>query len=359
MDGLLVDSEPLWTIAEQRVAERLGGAFTPELKARMIGKRIDLAVGILLEGLGTPAAGAGDPDEIGRMLMSETASLFAAGVPLQPGADGAAGRAAGSADVPLALVSSSYRELVDAALRSVGAHRFAVTIAGDEVAHGKPSPEPYLAAAKALQVVPARCVVLEDAPVRAGERARGRLRLRLRADVSAGRARSATCRSRVAVRASLREVDLALLGQLSVHPESLGRAVRRWTCPEGSTIWAIWRLMLAKLRRIDPASSAVHKSWARLCSGSASRRARGPSRRAPRLRSCRRPSARVASTWVSKGGSASGASSRRSVKTPSSASPAVQLMISSRPATSRRLTMSLVASGNGKCAARPGRGRSA
>lgn len=219
MDGLLVDSEPLWTIAEERVAERLDGVFTPELKARMIGKRIDLAVGILLEGLGTPAASAGDPDEIGRMLMSETASLFAAGVPLQPGAMELLDLLQ-EAGVPLALVSSSYRELVDAALLSVGAHRFAVTIAGDEVEHGKPSPEPYLAAAKALQVVPARCVVLEDAP----------------SGLASALAAGCGCvyvptfppaepdpdlPERVAVRGSLREVDLALLGHLSVHPESL------------------------------------------------------------------------------------------------------------------------------------------
>ncbi len=222
MDGLLVDSEPLWTIAEQRVAKRLGGTFTPELKARMIGKRIDLAVGILLDGLGTAAATASDPAEIGRMLMSETASLFAAGVPLQPGAIELLD-ALREVEVPLALVSSSYRELVDAALLSVGADRFAVTIAGDEVAHGKPNPEPYLTAARALKVVPGRCVVLEDAP--SG----------LASAIAAGcgcvyvptfppSADDPPQPPRVAVRASLRDVDLTLLGQLSVHPDSWRKA---------------------------------------------------------------------------------------------------------------------------------------
>jgi HAD superfamily hydrolase (TIGR01509 family) len=220
MDGLLIDSEPLWTIAEQRVSEILGGVFTPELKARMIGKRLDLAVGILLEGLGTPAAAASDPTEIGRLLLAETASLFAAGVPLQPGALELLDLLE-QARVPLALVSSSYRQLVDAALKTVGAHRFDVTIAGDEVAHGKPDPEPYLTAAKALTVVPARCVVLEDAP--SG----------LQSAVAAGCAcvyvptfapddGDPALPPRVEMRASLREVDLALLGRLSVHPESLG-----------------------------------------------------------------------------------------------------------------------------------------
>jgi beta-phosphoglucomutase-like phosphatase (HAD superfamily) len=65
--------------------------------------------------------------------------------------------------VPTALVSSSYRVLVDAALDSLGRERFDITLAGDEVAHGKPSPEPYLTACKMLGVMPSRCVIVEDA----------------------------------------------------------------------------------------------------------------------------------------------------------------------------------------------------
>ena len=163
LDGLLVDSEPLWTIAEERVAAQLGGIFTPELKARMIGKRLDLAVGILLEGLDTPGARAADPADVGERLMTEMTALLASDVPLQPGAE-ALLDALAAERVPLALVSSSFRRLVDAALVAVGAHRFAVSIAGDEVQHGKPDPEPYVTAARGLRVVPARCVVLEDAP---------------------------------------------------------------------------------------------------------------------------------------------------------------------------------------------------
>jgi HAD superfamily hydrolase (TIGR01509 family) len=64
--------------------------------------------------------------------------------------------------VPLGLVSSSYRRLMDAALDTLGADRFDVTVAGDEVTHGKPDPEPYLTACHRLAVEPSRTVVLED-----------------------------------------------------------------------------------------------------------------------------------------------------------------------------------------------------
>jgi HAD superfamily hydrolase (TIGR01509 family) len=217
MDGLLVDSEPLWTIAEQRVSEKLGGEFTPELKAKMIGKRIDLAIGILLDGLATPQAGEADPVEVGHWLMAEMAELLADHVPLQPGALELLD-ALEKARIPLALVSSSYRQLVDAALKSVGAHHFAVSIAGDEVTHGKPNPEPYLTAAKALGVVPARCVVLEDAP--AG----------MQSAVAAGCAcvyvptfpDDEPTPDRVVRKSTLHDVDLALLSQLAVHPKAPG-----------------------------------------------------------------------------------------------------------------------------------------
>lgn len=224
LDGLLVDSEPLWTVAEHRVAESLGGTFTPELKERMIGKRLDLAIGVLLDGLDTPQARSADPHSVGQELMAHTAALFAEGVPLQPGAQELLDVLA-AANVPLALVSSSYRRLVDAALIGVGAHRFAVSVAGDEVTHGKPDPEPYLTAARELGVVPARCVVLEDA----------------RAGLESAAAAACACvyvptfpleqqtgaaldlPARTVQRPSLREVDLRLLSELSVHPGSAAR----------------------------------------------------------------------------------------------------------------------------------------
>jgi HAD superfamily hydrolase (TIGR01509 family) len=230
LDGLLVDSEPLWTIAEERVAASLGGKFTPQLKERMIGKRLDLAIGVLLDGLDTPQARAADPHVVGQELMEHTAALFAEGVPLQSGAERLLDALA-AANVPLALVSSSFRQLVDAALIGVGAHRFAVSVAGDEVTHGKPNPEPYLTAAQRLGVVPSRCVVLEDA--RAGLEsgaAAGCACVYVPTFPTAGApelgkspegaSEPADLPPRTVQRASLLEVDLTLLSELSVHPGS-------------------------------------------------------------------------------------------------------------------------------------------
>ncbi|GGN27833.1 hypothetical protein GCM10011578_063440 [Streptomyces fuscichromogenes] len=94
------------------------------------------------------------------------------GVAPLPGAAGLLG-ALRRAGVPCALVSSSYRAMVDAVLPSLGRAEFAVTLAGDEVRRPKPDPEPYRTAADRLGVAPGRCVVVEDssAGLRAGRAA--------------------------------------------------------------------------------------------------------------------------------------------------------------------------------------------
>lgn len=161
MDGLLVDSEPLWTIAETELAADLGGVFDAELKAQIVGTRLDVAVPRMLAWYGR------DPSETqvaltSARLLARMAELFSGPLPLRPGALELLGTLS-AADIPVALVSSSYRILVDAVL-SHGVGPFALSIAGDELAVGKPDPLPYLEAARRLAVDPVRCVVLEDSP---------------------------------------------------------------------------------------------------------------------------------------------------------------------------------------------------
>jgi mannitol-1-/sugar-/sorbitol-6-phosphatase len=69
-----------------------------------------------------------------------------------------------AARLTLALVTSCTRRLATARLTAAGLPIPAVAVTADDVARGKPDPEPYLTAARALGVDPAACVVLEDAP---------------------------------------------------------------------------------------------------------------------------------------------------------------------------------------------------
>lgn len=161
MDGLLVDTEPVWTVAEVELCTSLGVEFTTAMKAAIVGTSMTTAVPTLLRHVGAPCEQQ-DVDRTTTWLLDRMVTLFAQTPVLLPGVADLLAELADN-EVPVALVSSSYRVLVDAVLAH-GFGPFHVTVAGDEVGHVKPHPEPYLTAAARLGVDPGRCVVLEDSP---------------------------------------------------------------------------------------------------------------------------------------------------------------------------------------------------
>jgi len=160
-DGLTLDSESVWSRAEVTLFAQRGREFTHAHKLELVGSAGPVAAGKLERMLEAPAGtGPALLDELGDLVVEE----LQRGCEPMPGALDllAALRGAG---IPFALCSNSPRRIVDAALKGSGlVGTFAVTIAGDEVEHGKPAPDPYLAAAAALAVDPASCTALEDSP---------------------------------------------------------------------------------------------------------------------------------------------------------------------------------------------------
>ena len=159
MDGLLVDSEPLWFEVERTVMARLGGQWGKADQQALIGGSLDRTVSWLLAKAAVPAS----RDDVARWLVAEMAALIGArGLPLQPGA-GPLLAGLDAVGVPCALVTASSRAIMEAVLK-VTALSFSVTICGEDVRRGKPDPEPYMLAADRLGVPTAGCVVLEDSP---------------------------------------------------------------------------------------------------------------------------------------------------------------------------------------------------
>jgi len=159
LDGTLVDSERLWSIAMDRVAEQLGGALSPAGRSATVGQPVPTSVAILLDDLGA----AEDVGSTTALLVAITGEIFAEELLWQPGGEELidATRAAG---LRTALVTNSPRSLVDVALGLLGEHRFEVTICGDEVVRGKPDPYPYLRAIELLGLSPQSCLAVEDSP---------------------------------------------------------------------------------------------------------------------------------------------------------------------------------------------------
>ena len=159
MDGLLVDSEPLWFEVECSVMARLDGRWSEADQQALIGGSLPRTVAYLLERAGRPASA----EEVGRWLVDGMTSLLQSReLRVLPGAREllAEVRAAGIAS---ALVTSSERPIMDAVLRQLDV-AFSATVCADDVTRGKPDPEPYLRAASLLGADPRRCVALEDSP---------------------------------------------------------------------------------------------------------------------------------------------------------------------------------------------------
>jgi HAD superfamily hydrolase (TIGR01509 family) len=164
MDGLLVNSEPLWLEAEMATMARLGvvpaeAGWTEEEQLQLLGCSLDRTVDYLLARATRPATAA----VVGEWLMSDLAErVRRAGVPVQPGARKLLAEVA-DAGLPHALVTSSERPFMDAVLASTGM-QFDVLVCADDVTATKPDPEPYLLAARLVGVQPSDCIVLEDSP---------------------------------------------------------------------------------------------------------------------------------------------------------------------------------------------------
>jgi HAD superfamily hydrolase (TIGR01509 family) len=162
MDGTLVDSEKVWTVALVEVSRDLRRELSPAARAAIVGSSVPRTLRILFDDLQLPH----DPDAMraaGERIVARTGELFAGGLEWRPGAREAL-RTVRAAGWPTALVTNTGRGLTEQALDGIGREHFDVTVCGDEVPRGKPDPDPYLRAAELLGVDPAACLAVEDSP---------------------------------------------------------------------------------------------------------------------------------------------------------------------------------------------------
>jgi len=159
MDGTLIDSEPLWLEAEQRMLHRYGLEMSPETSKLMVGSGLWDAAEHFRE-LGVPMSA---DDIVAEWVAGVSDGMDRGEVTWRPGAREllASLRAAG---VPSALVTMSVRSLAERVAALLPDDTFAAIVAGDEVQRPKPHPEPYLRGAAALGVPIAGCLAIEDSP---------------------------------------------------------------------------------------------------------------------------------------------------------------------------------------------------
>jgi mannitol-1-/sugar-/sorbitol-6-/2-deoxyglucose-6-phosphatase len=159
MDGLLVDSEPLWRQAEQAVFPRVGIQLTEAMCMQTMGTRVDEVVRHWFEV--KPWTGP-SLEEVAEQIVTTVAELVQReGRPM----DGVeylleffAARG-----FRLALASSSSMQLIDAVVDKLGIRScFEALLSAENEPYGKPHPGVFLAAAEKLSIQPPACLVFED-----------------------------------------------------------------------------------------------------------------------------------------------------------------------------------------------------
>jgi HAD superfamily hydrolase (TIGR01509 family) len=156
MDGLLIDTEPVWRTAEKEVFANLGIELTEADLLDSTGVRIDELAAVRL-----PLDGPRPAEVADRITNQVVDYVSRAGEPM-PGVPEAIALF-GRSGLRLAIASSSPKRLIDAVCTRLRLDIDVRCSALDE-AHGKPAPDVYLAAARRLGLSPARCLAVEDSP---------------------------------------------------------------------------------------------------------------------------------------------------------------------------------------------------
>jgi HAD superfamily hydrolase (TIGR01509 family) len=157
LDGLLIDSEQVWDDARRQLIGEWGGRWREGAQREMMGMSSTEWSRYIRDELGVDLP----PEQISEQVVRRLTALYKERLPITDGAVEAVERLA--ARWPLALASSSNRELIDLVLETAGLARyFQVTVSSEEVAHGKPAPDVYLEAARRLSLSPLRCAAIED-----------------------------------------------------------------------------------------------------------------------------------------------------------------------------------------------------
>lgn len=167
MDGLLLDTESLYTIAQVKLLEPYGMVFTPEVKAKMMGRKDLEAAQVMIEHYGLE--GKMDPVEFIKNRNEILQEMFPK-CELMPGAERLLYHLS-TFGIPMALATASHRYHYD--LKTTEKHKelfdkvFTHIITGDEVTVAKPEPEIFeLAASKfSSDIRPEQVLVFEDAPL--------------------------------------------------------------------------------------------------------------------------------------------------------------------------------------------------
>ena len=157
MDGLFVDSEPLWFESESEVTASFGYVWSDEDQVACLGGPLSRVGEYMFEKCGQVES----PTFFTNTLIEIQTAKLRGKTPLMPGASELLLQLQ-SHDIATGLVSASPRNIVNAVLENLGGNPFPFSISSDDVINTKPHPDAYLLAAKKAGAEISRCLIFED-----------------------------------------------------------------------------------------------------------------------------------------------------------------------------------------------------
>ncbi|WP_138316276.1 HAD family hydrolase [Rhodoluna limnophila] len=157
MDGTLVDSEHYWMKSERDLAAAHSREWSQQDGFDLIGMSLYDSSQVIKEKLDSSL----HPHEIITRLTDGVREQLAVEVPWRPGAKELL-LALREAGIKTALVTMSLHHMAQEVVDQIPFKAFDVIVGGDDVARGKPFPDPYLRAAELLGVDASDCVAIED-----------------------------------------------------------------------------------------------------------------------------------------------------------------------------------------------------
>ena len=157
VDGVLIDSEPVWEQVRRRVVAEHGGHWDADTQHRLMG----MSTGEWSRYLSSDLGVALSPSEVADVVVGAMARRYTEHLPLLPGAVDAVLRMASR--WPVGLASSAPRALIETVIDATSLRPvFGAVMSTEEVSRGKPAPDIYLAVTARLGVAPSDCAAVED-----------------------------------------------------------------------------------------------------------------------------------------------------------------------------------------------------
>ena len=157
MDGTLVDSEHYWLSSERSLAAEHQEPWSEQDGLDLVGMSLYESSKIIKQKIGSDL----EPEQIIQRLTDSVVAKLAVSIPWRPGAQELL-RELKKNKIKTALVTMSMGRMAQQVVDQIPFAAFDIIVAGDDVVHGKPHPEPYLKAAELLGVRPEDCIAFED-----------------------------------------------------------------------------------------------------------------------------------------------------------------------------------------------------